>query len=176
MQRMLAAVTLGCAFPALGCQDQSATAELEALRAQASVERENEELVRSWYAAVDGGDIDAAVNMFHPDLRWYFPSNSTEPVTRESVREHIDGFLAGFPRWTHRIDDLLTVGDKVVVRTVDITTHEGVFQGIPATGNEVRFGVILIVRIQDGKIIELWEEADMLGFMSQLGLQLAPAQ
>lgn len=66
------------------------------------------------------------------------------------------------------------MGDRLVVRLIDSSTHEGDFQGIPATGARVRFGVISIFRIVDGKIVELREEADRLGFFEQIGMELRP--
>jgi predicted ester cyclase len=46
--------------------------------------------------------------------------------------------------------------------------------GIPATGKEVTIGGIAIARIADGKIMERWEEFDMMGMMQQLGVVPVP--
>jgi len=35
-------------------------------------------------------------------------------------------------------------------------THQGEFMGIPATGKSVSFGVIDIIRIAGGKLVEHW--------------------
>jgi len=43
--------------------------------------------------------------------------------------------------------------------------------GISPTGNEIAIGVIFICRIIEGKIVEVWGEADLLGMM-QLGMEL----
>jgi predicted ester cyclase len=45
----------------------------------------------------------------------------------------------------------------------------GDFQGIAPTGRRISFGQIAIYRMVAGKISEVWEEADILGLMQQLG-------
>ena len=42
--------------------------------------------------------------------------------------------------------------------------------GIPPTGQRVSIGLIDIVRIADGKVVEYWAIGDNLGMMQQLGV------
>ena len=51
--------------------------------------------------------------------------------------------------------------------------HAGEFQGIPATGREVRVAGTDIDRIVDGKTVECWAHVDELGLMQQLGVAAA---
>jgi predicted ester cyclase len=44
------------------------------------------------------------------------------------------------PDLTIRIDDLVGEGDRVVWRITASGTHNGNFQGVPATGKSVKFG------------------------------------
>ena len=53
-------------------------------------------------------------------------------------------------------------------------THQGEFAGIPATGNKLGTSGILIFRIENGKVAEIREEFDSVGFMQQLGMELKP--
>jgi predicted ester cyclase len=76
---------------------------------------------------------------------------------------------AAFPDWHRTIEDIIAEGDKVVIRFTFRATHKGEYQGVPATGKQVKETGILIFRIASGKIVEVWEEADELGFMRQLG-------
>jgi predicted ester cyclase len=48
--------------------------------------------------------------------------------------------------------------------------------GIAPTGNEVAITGITIHRIEDGKIVEEWENWDALGLMQQIGAVPAPEQ
>jgi predicted ester cyclase len=58
--------------------------------------------------------------------------------------------------------------DKVVARWSAKGTHKGDFMGIPATGKQVAFSGIEIIRIENGKAVEEWEELDRAGLMQQL--------
>ena len=55
-------------------------------------------------------------------------------------------------------------------------THQGEFEGIPGTGNRISYARAQIVTIADGMIKEVWVLEDMLGSMSQLGMQSVPAE
>jgi len=90
--------------------------------------------------------------------------------------EFLKMIYEAFPKWQHKMEEIIAVGDKVITRAIDYTTHEGEFQGIPATGNKVEFGVIVIYSIDKGKIVEMREEGDMLGFFQQLGMELKPKE
>jgi len=82
----------------------------------------------------------------------------------------------GFPDLNWKTHDLMEKGDKVIVRVTQTGTHEGEYHGIPATGNKIKIGVILIFQFKDGKRTETREEADSLGFMQQLGMDLKPKE
>jgi len=46
--------------------------------------------------------------------------------------------------------------------------------GMPPTSKSISVGVIDIFRIAEGKIVEHWGLADMMGMMQQLGAMPAP--
>ena len=48
--------------------------------------------------------------------------------------------------------------------------------GIAPPGNRVRVRGIDIRRVVEGKMVELWSEADVLGMMTQLGVISEPGQ
>jgi predicted ester cyclase len=74
-------------------------------------------------------------------------------------------------RWT--LDDVITAGDKVVVRATNHCTQER-FLGIPAAGRQQVFSATFIHRIEDGQIAETWRHADDLGRVLQLGATIQP--
>jgi len=160
----------------VGCQDKEAMAELEAMKAQAEVEGQNKEIVIRFYEELDNGNIENVMEMFAPNFLWYEPSNSPTPWSKEETHEHLKMLYEAFPKWQRKIEEIITVGNKVITRTIDHTTHDREFQGIPATGNEVEFGVIVIYSIDNGKIVEMREELNELGAMQQLGMELKPKE
>jgi len=155
-----------------GCQDKEALAELEEMKAQAEVEEQNEAFYRDIIEEINKGNVDILKESFAPDYGFFSPSTSTKPYSREETIEFAKMILRAFPDFNWGIEELIAVGDKVIVRFIYRGTHEGEFQGIPATGNKIEYSAIVITRIKNGKIVEEKEEADMLGFMQQLGMEL----
>ena len=140
------------------------------------IEEQNKALVLKWCEAQDKGNLDEFLEMFAPDFLYYEPSNSPNPMSKEETYEFLIGGFKLFKEMTHKIEEIIAVNDKVIVRTIYYFTHEGEFQGIPATGKEVEFSSIAICKIRDGKIIEVREEADKLGWFQQLGMELKPKE
>jgi steroid delta-isomerase-like uncharacterized protein len=85
-------------------------------------------------------------------------------------KQLMTAFWTAFPdaHWT--VEDLIAEGDKVVSRFTWRATHQGEFMGVPATGKVVTNTAIIISRVAGGKVVEDWEQADMLGLFQQLGV------
>ena len=160
----------------VGCQDKDAMAELEEMKAQAEVEEQNKGLVKRMYEALEKGDFEAYKEVVAPEYVWYVPSISTEPKSREETIEFEKMVRIAFPDISYSIEELIAVEDRVISRFILRGTHEGEFQGIPATGNKIEVSSILMIRIQNGKIVEFKEELDQLGMMMQLGFELKPKE
>jgi predicted ester cyclase len=77
---------------------------------------------------------------------------------------------SAFPDIHVTFEDEMAMGDKVVIRWRVRATHKGALSNIPATGKPVTWTGITIVRVADGKIVEQWQEVDLLGLMQQLGV------
>jgi predicted SnoaL-like aldol condensation-catalyzing enzyme len=77
------------------------------------------------------------------------------------------------PRFT--IEDVITEGDRVVVRWTNAGTHIGEFAGIPATGRTFTIAGIDIYRIEGDLLAEHWHVVDQLAMLGQLGLLPEPA-
>jgi len=159
-----------------GCQDKEAMAELEEFRAQAEVEEQNKALVKRMYEAWEKGDFEAYKEVVAPEYVWYLPSISTEPKSREETIEFGKMIRIAFPGFSYSIEELFAVEDRVISRFILRGTHEGEFQGIPATGNKIESSGVMISRIENGKIVEDKEEIDQLGMMMQLGMELKPKE
>jgi predicted ester cyclase len=73
-------------------------------------------------------------------------------------------------------EDQISKGNKVVGRYRVKVTHTGDLGGLPATGNTIEIGGIEIIRIENGRIVEIWEAIDWLDFYQQLGFELKPKE
>ena len=97
-------------------------------------------------------------------------------ATDEGLFQHVEMFEKGFPKYRLKAEDIIEQGDKVVVRAHISGTHEGDFNGIPATGRSIDLSFIIIYRFEGGKIAEHWLEANHLALLTQLGVMNAEAQ
>lgn len=129
----------------------------------------NVEVVRSYLTNLDGGDFGALRAAASESLVVHFPGAD---LSLDDAEATIRMFYGAFPDFTHTIEDIFGIGDRVVLRATDRGTHKGEFMGIAPTDNAIELGVIAIFRLQDGVIEEIWEEADLLGMLRQIGVDL----
>jgi predicted ester cyclase len=78
-------------------------------------------------------------------------------------------FREAFPNMMIVIEDMVAEGDKVVARCSVRAKHEGEFMGRAATQAPVEFTGIAIVRIDNGKIVEAWNNFDFMTMYKQVG-------
>lgn len=88
---------------------------------------------------------------------------------RDAFKAFVIDARTRFPNWNETVEHVVAEGDFVVTRF----TSRGTFEGEPSHGKEVTMPEIAIHRIVDGKIVEQWTVADILGMRQQLGT-LAP--
>lgn len=93
-----------------------------------------------------------------------------EPITLEQEQEDTAAFRNAFPDIHKEIEDIITEGDRIVVRYSMTGTHENEFEGIEPTGAEVSTTGIFIYRLEDEKIAESWLNYDGLNLLGQLGV------
>jgi len=156
------------------CQNKAEKAELEKFRALAKLEEENKAIANREWEAWSKGDFEAFREVVAPEYVYYMPSGSTKPLSREETIEMGKMVHNGFPDVTFNIVEMFADGDIVVSRYIMKGTHLGEIQGIPPTGNKMEISGIMINRIENGKVVEDREEADMLGLMQQIGMELKP--
>ena len=65
---------------------------------------------------------------------------------------------------------MIAEDDRVAARWTMHGTHTGGFNGMPATGRPITIAGCSLVRIQDGRIAELWHLEDDLAVPRQLGI------
>jgi steroid delta-isomerase-like uncharacterized protein len=158
----------------VGCQDKEAMAELEEFRAQAEIEKQNETLYRGIIEEINKGNSEYFNEFYSPDSLYYMVSNSPKPLSREEYQGFVKGFFKAFPDLNFSIEELYTVGDRVIARLILRGTHKGDWRGVPATGNKFEMSSTFIVRFENGKVVEEREDFDQLGFLQQLGWELKP--
>jgi steroid delta-isomerase-like uncharacterized protein len=91
-------------------------------------------------------------------------------VGPKGVKQAVTTLRHAFPDVRLIVEDLIAEGDRIVIRWTAHGTHEGEYEGIPATGKQATVTGIYIERIANGKFVEGWENLDALGLMVQLGV------
>ena len=157
----------------ISCQDKQAMAELDELKAKAELEEQNKAFVEKAIEELNNKNIQVLLDEYcDPQYSFYSPSNTPNPLSREDMKGFLESLFIAFPDINWSIKEIFAEGDRVIVWNVVSGTHENEFQGIPASGNKVEVSSILIYKIQNGKTLEEREEADLLGLMNQMSMEL----
>lgn len=134
---------------------------------------ENKEIVRRFFEeGPSKGNLNVADELLSPDFILHVPLPSSPGI--EGINEVITACRAAFEHLNVTIEDMVADGNNVAARFTARGIHKGNFMGLPATGKPITMTGIEIFRIKDGKIAELWGEANLLGLMQQLGIIPVP--
>ncbi len=136
---------------------------------------ENKALVRRYaQELLNQKNLDLFEEMFAPDFVQYGAAPDQASGV-EDLKRFFVMLRSGFPDFQVTIEDIFAgEGKKVVLRFTFHGTHEGEFTGFAPTGKQVTMAGIDIFRIADGKIVELWNQEDVLGMMQQIGAVPTP--
>jgi predicted ester cyclase len=126
----------------------------------------NEDLVYRYLEVKFGSEkISMLDDVLAPGYKEHQPS-----VTRDinEVKEFAVKLKKAFPSQHFDIKDRIVSGDKIAVRYSWHAVHKGQFMNWLPTNKEISTHGIVIAKIDDSKIAELWEEWDFAGFLKQI--------
>jgi len=131
-------------------------------------------LVRNFFAAADA--VTAGAPWPSRDALWTesFVVHLNEALGGGAVglgayQRSVEAFVTGFPNSRHEFLDQVAAGDVVASRIVWTGTHAGTFLGVPATARAVTVQVMNFVRVQDGRLAEIWPQFDWQSLHRQIG-------
>ena len=135
-----------------------------------SVEQ-NKSIVRRWIEeGWNKGNLSVVDQIYAADVVQHDPG-SPAPVTSSTVlKQYVGVFLTAIPDLHFTIDDLIAEGDKVAWRFTSRGTQTGPLMTIPPTGKVCNVTGLVLFRLADGKIAEVWVNYDNLGLLQQLGV------
>src|SRR5215211_1033173 len=137
---------------------------------------ENKTLARRSWEVVTEGSLhtleDALAEVYADDCILH--EADEDIVGIEGLAQFVSMMRSAFPDLRITLEDDMAEGDKAVTRWIGQGTHQGELMGIAPTGNQVTITGITIHRIEDGKIVEEWENWDALGLMQQIGAVPSP--
>ncbi|WP_434379724.1 ester cyclase [Melittangium boletus] len=85
-------------------------------------------------------------------------------------------WLESFSDIHFTIETLIHEQGMAASRTVISAVHSGGFMGIPATGRRVEVVDHVHFRVHQGRIVEMWDQLDMMTLLHQLGAVPSTAQ
>jgi len=133
-----------------------------------SASAENAALVRESVDALNAGDTGRLLAVVAPDFVIHY-AEMPEPLRgRDTWAAGFELMKRAFPDLEAQLDDLVAADDKVAVRLTLRGTHQGEFQGIPATGRTIGYVSHEFYRVRDGLIAEEWICSDMASLFRQL--------
>ena len=113
-------------------------------------------------------DRRACMELYHPDCILHgFPHTENG---REAILGYFELVWGAFPDVELTVGDLLSDSGRLVMRYAITGTHEGVFMGISPTGKRIRLTGMLLMRFDNGRCSECWNEVNFLALLQQTGI------
>jgi steroid delta-isomerase-like uncharacterized protein len=134
---------------------------------------DNKALIRRWFEEVwNKGRAEAIDEMFAADgIAHGLSGVQGEPLRGpQDFKPFFYKFREAFPDILVIVEDTMAEGDKVAARCTVRGSHQGDSLGFAATQKPAEFTGIAIVRIEDGKIVEAWNNFDFMSMFKQLGV------
>ena len=132
---------------------------------------ESTRIVERWYEDIfTRGDLSAVDDIVAADFVAHGQGDHPGTHGVEAFKDWLRWYRASFtdPEWT--VHDIISEGDKIVARYSGWTTYRGGLLDIPSKDHQrVLETGILIYRIEDGRIKEIWSEMSDLQVVQQLG-------
>jgi steroid delta-isomerase-like uncharacterized protein len=131
-----------------------------------------EQMLKTHYAGVNAGDLDAAVSVFDPDCETVTPDGVLNGIA--AFRAFGEAFRTAAP--DNRLEAVRTfeVDDTIIVEGRYSGTHTGPLAGpagtIPATGRSFSFPFCDVLQARDGKFVTHHIYWDNMTLLAQLGL------
>jgi steroid delta-isomerase-like uncharacterized protein len=129
------------------------------------VETNEKSVVRRFYEIIGSGRPETLDEVVAADMAGHAGAGADLTELKESLAS----FLAAFPDLTPDIRHLVQEDDVVSAWLFYTGTHEADFAGVPASGRHVKFAEWDLMRVRDGKIVELTQYCDLFTIMSQIG-------
>lgn len=124
-------------------------------------------LATRWFEQVwNEGRREAIAEMLAPE--GVLHEAGTDTIGPEGFYPFFDRMRATFSDLRVKVEDTIAEGDKICVRWSCTAGHAGDGLGVAATGVTIHVTGISILRVAGGKLVEGWQNWDMLGMMEQI--------
>jgi predicted ester cyclase len=154
--RFILIVLLGCLIVC----SPSSTAQLET----------NKGVVRQLVDAINSRNYNLLDEIIAPDfIRHCQATPDVHVKSRDEMKQFLQQDLSVCPDAGISLEMILAEGNMVAGYLTYSGTQKGAMGPYPPTGKKVELGYLSIMRLEGGKIVEMWVEWDNLAMLSQLG-------
>jgi steroid delta-isomerase-like uncharacterized protein len=129
------------------------------------METTEKQAVRRFYELVNAGSPERFDEICSPELKGHAGAGAS----LADLKNNVASFIEPFPDLAAELRHLVQEGDVVSVWISYTATHQADFAGVPASGRKVKFAAWDLVRVRDGKIVEITQYCDLFTIMSQIG-------
>jgi steroid delta-isomerase-like uncharacterized protein len=130
---------------------------------------ENKAVIRQFIeGGLSGHSFATIEGLLAPNYTNYMPG-APSAIKREDFRSAAEEFFTAFPDLRMDLHELIAEGDAVVARYTMHGTHQGPFQGIPATGKRISVAGTAFYHVKDGKMVDDYPGFDALSLLQQIG-------
>lgn len=132
---------------------------------------DNIALTRRWFEEVwSQGRRETIDELFAADGRMHGVGGPQDVVHGPAgFRAQYEPLKGAFPDIRFTIEEAIAERDLVAIRWTATATHQGDHLGMPATQKPVTVTGMGFARFRDGKIVEAWNNWDMMGLMHAIG-------
>ena len=121
------------------------------------------------------GKLSVCDEIMTADAKYHGPHMPNGIGSREDWKRAIGMYRKAFPDSNVSFEELIVAGNIVIGRWCATGTHTGQLPAIEKpSGKKIDISGITIYHIAKGKIVEAWEQLDLLGMWRQLGIVNIP--
>jgi predicted ester cyclase len=141
------------------------------------VASESRGIVERWFSDLFGrGDLSVVNDLAADDLVVYDAKGMVVAASREQFVSWLRWYLATFTDGEWRIHDVISENDKLAVRYSGETIYRGGLLDIPTRNQRVTEMGMLIFRIEENKVRELWTALCDLEVVVSLGAKIVSSE
>lgn len=133
----------------------------------------NERLVRRYLRAFNERDEETLTDLLADDVVEHGIHEDLHGPAE--VLDFLDSHFDVFPDYSGTTEDVVSEGDRVVVRYSASGTHSGEYHDVEPTAHTVEWTGMAMYRIEDDAIAEVWLEENRLDLLEQLEAVDPPA-
>jgi predicted ester cyclase len=132
-----------------------------------------QEALQSALERWNAGDLDGYLELYDEEIRLH--GYSPEPMGKAEVRGFYEAAFAGITENRLEFHEVLWDGEACAIRFTMTGRHSGEWLGVGATDTEVAVPGMTMLHFRGDRVVERWSQADLLGFLVQVGAVPAPA-